>query len=95
MAFCQIIRRLYFQVVLVMGVGEIASAQEIVNMPDITKRPSAQSTQLDADPQIDGEVLQDEVWKTVTPIDELWQPKLSIHPYLFENASFRFTVVRT
>jgi hypothetical protein len=74
MALSHTVRRLYFQFVLVMGVGEIG-AQDIVNMPDVTKRPTAQSTGLNTDPVIDGDVLQDEVWKAVTPIDQLWQTK--------------------
>lgn len=67
--------RLFLQLILMMGFDQLARAQEIVNMPDITKRPSAQSSSLDRDPVIDGDVLQDEVWKSLTPIDQLWQTK--------------------
>jgi len=74
MALSQTARHLYLQFVLIMGVGEIA-AQDIVNMPDVAKRPTAQSTGLNTDPVIDGDVLQDEVWKAVMPIDQLWQTK--------------------
>ena len=44
-------------------------------MPDVNTRPTAQSVSLDIAPIIDGEVLQDEVWTKLTPIDQLWQTK--------------------
>lgn len=75
MVSCRIAPRLYVQLILVMGFEEIGRAQDIVNMPDITKRPTAQSYSLERDPIIDGDVLQDEVWKNLTPIDQLWQTK--------------------
>ena len=46
MASSRIAPRLYLQFVLVMGVGEVA-AQDVVNMPDVTKRPTAQSYSLE------------------------------------------------
>ena len=64
MALSHTARRIYFQLILVIGGGEMA-AQDIVNMPDVTKRPTAQSVKLEMVPEIDGEVLQDEVWKTI------------------------------
>ena len=75
MASSRIAPRLYLQLILVMGFEEVGRAQDIVNMPDITKRPTAQSYSLERDPAIDGDVLQDEVWKNLTPIDQLWQTK--------------------
>ena len=75
MASSRIASRLYLQLILVIGFEEVGRAQDIVNMPDITKRPTAQSYGLERDPVIDGDVLQDEVWKNLTPIDQLWQTK--------------------
>jgi len=75
MASSRIAARLYLQLILVMGLEEVGRAQDIVNMPDITKRPTAQSSSLDNEPIMDGDVLQDEVWKNLTPIDQLWQTK--------------------
>lgn len=75
MASSRIAFRLYFQLVLGFGFVEAANAQEVVNMPDVTKRPTAQSVSLEQMPVIDGEVLQDEVWQNVTAIDQLWQTK--------------------
>jgi hypothetical protein len=95
MALSHAARRLYFQFVLVMGVGEIASAQDVVNMPDVTKRPTAQSTGLNTDPVIDGDVLQDEVWKAVTPIDQLWQTKPNAGFPASEKTEIRIGYTRT
>jgi Domain of unknown function (DUF5916) len=39
------------------------------------ERPSLKAVLLEADPVIDGEVRQDEVWTAVKPIDQLWQTK--------------------
>jgi hypothetical protein len=58
---------LYFSLILVIGLVQIGKAQDIVNMPDITKRPTAQSVSLDIAPIIDGDVLQDEVWTNQMP----------------------------
>ena len=46
-------------------------------MPDVKQRPTAKAATLDAELKIDGDVLNDEVWKTVTPIDQMWQAKPS------------------
>lgn len=51
------------------------NAQTVVNMPDVDKRPSAPASSLNQVPVIDGEVLNDELWKTIIPIDQLWQTK--------------------
>jgi hypothetical protein len=49
--------------------------QTVINMPDVQKRPSARAVALEKEMRIDGEVINDEVWKAITPIDELWQNK--------------------
>jgi hypothetical protein len=51
------------------------TAQEIVNMPDVSQRPETRATGLDLNPVIDGEVIGDDVWQGVTPITDLWQTK--------------------
>ena len=60
---------------LVFGIIQSGQAQDIVNMPDVNTRPTAQSVSLDIAPIIDGDVLQDEVWTKFTPIDQMWQTK--------------------
>ena len=46
-------------------------AQTVVNMPNVNERPSMQANQLATEPVIDGEVLQDELWKSLTPADQM------------------------
>ncbi len=50
-------------------------AQDIVNMPDVNKRPAANATILVQEPVIDGKVIGDEVWEKLVPIDQLIQTK--------------------
>ena len=50
-------------------------AQDIVNMPDVNKRPTANATILIQEPVIDGKVVGDEVWDKLVPIDKLIQTK--------------------
>ena len=52
-------------------------AQKVINMPDVKQRPSAKAATLEAEMKIDGEVLNDEIWKVIKPIDEMWQGKPS------------------
>ena len=40
-----------------------------------SKRPNFNISQLSSDPIIDGDVLNDELWKTITPITEMTQIK--------------------
>jgi hypothetical protein len=44
-------------------------------MPDVRQRPSASATSIDVVPVIDGEILNEELWKQIAPIDELIQTK--------------------
>ncbi len=67
-------RALYF-LILVCAFSARVFAQEIVNMPDVTERPSAAATSLSLEPVLDGNVLGDEVWKNLIPIDQLIQTK--------------------
>lgn len=55
--------------------GHRVFAQTVVNMPDVKQRPAAKATILNSELKIDGEVLNDEVWQAISPIDELWQAK--------------------
>jgi len=71
----QIAPRMFLQALLALGFDQAAEAQEIVNMPDITRRPTAQASSLDHEPVIDGDVLNDPVWENIKSIDELWQTK--------------------
>jgi len=44
-------------------------------MPNVNKRPSTQAIGIEVNPVIDGEVINDEVWQSVTPIVDLWQTR--------------------
>lgn len=50
-------------------------SQQVVNMPDVQQRPSAKAAVLPEEIKIDGDVLNDEVWQGIVPIDEMWQAK--------------------
>ncbi len=50
-------------------------AQTIVNMPNVKERPTAKAATLDKELKIDGDVLNDEQWKEIKPMDQLWQSK--------------------
>ncbi len=63
--------------VLTLLVSQSIFAQTVVNMPDVKKRPAAKASVLTEELKIDGDVLNDEVWKAITPIDEMWQNKPS------------------
>ncbi len=55
--------------------GNDGYSQTVTNMPDVKNRPTAKATTLAAEMKIDGEVLNDEVWQEITPIEEMWQTK--------------------
>lgn len=50
-------------------------AQPIIDISNPGERPNAQASQLEKPPKIDGNVLQDEVWQSITPMNELWQSR--------------------
>jgi hypothetical protein len=60
---------------LALLVSWVAASQSVVNNPDVNQRPSAAAVLLAAEPRIDGDVIGDEVWQALTPIDQLWQVK--------------------
>lgn len=62
---------LFFFLMLIHGV----SAQEVINMPDVNRRPTAQAIRLALNPVIDGDVLNEPLWQALAPIDQLWQTK--------------------
>jgi hypothetical protein len=50
-------------------------SQTVVNTPDVKQRPSVRASYLEKELTIDGDVINDEIWKAITPIDEMWQNK--------------------
>jgi len=50
-------------------------SQTVINMPDVQKRPSTKAAKLISEMIIDGDVLNDEIWQEIEPIDEMWQAK--------------------
>ena len=65
----------YLLFILFFGLIHVGKSQEIINMPNVSERPTARAHSLDQDPVIDGDVLNEELWKSLTPIDQLWQTK--------------------
>jgi hypothetical protein len=64
-----------FLILFLSGVFLTGFSQTIVNNPNVNERPTAGATSLTQNPVIDGDVLNEELWKTVTPIDQLIQTK--------------------
>ncbi len=60
---------------LVLFLNQSVFAQTVVNMPDVKKRPVAKAAVLAEELKIDGDVLNDEQWKEIKPMDQLWQSK--------------------
>lgn len=80
---------------LVLFTFQFGFAQTIVNMPNVNERPTASATSLANDPVIDGEVLTDEVWNKLTPIDQLWQTKPSAGFAASEKTEIRIGYTKT
>jgi len=62
-------------IVIILLFSQHLAAQTVVNMPDVKQRPAAKATMLTAEMKIDGEVLKDDTWQAIEPIDEMWQAK--------------------
>jgi hypothetical protein len=69
------IARLCLLSISIVSLPYFASSQTIVNMPDVSSRPTAPATSLDKVPVLDGNVIDEDLWKSITPIDQLWQTK--------------------
>lgn len=70
-------------------------AQSNVNMPDVRDRPAAPASKLETNPTIDGDVLNDDAWKSVTPIDQLWQIKPNSGQLASEKTEIRIGYTAT
>ena len=64
-------------------------------MPDVRERPSAPASKLTTSPVIDGDVLNDEVWKGIKPIDQLWQIKPNAGKLASEKTEIRIGFTST
>ena len=80
---------------LIVSTFQLSLAQTIVNMPNVNERPTAAATSLTIDPVVDGEVLTDEVWNKLTPIDQLWQTKPSAGFPASEKTEVRIGYTKT
>ncbi len=67
--------RLLFTTLLLGALYPLATAQQIINNPNVNERPTAAATNLTLEPVVDGNVLDDEVWQKLIPIDNLIQTK--------------------
>lgn len=52
-----------------------AEAQTLETNPDVNSRPTAQAYNLPEPPVIDGDVLNEEIWKYIPPTDQFFQTK--------------------
>ena len=59
--------------VFFIGCSVLSIAQDQVNTTDLKARPNAAAVILESSPLIDGNVLDDEIWKTIDPISDLSQ----------------------
>ena len=73
----------YIFIIFLTSIFANAAGQISATMPDVKERPSANSIQLKADPVIDGEVINDELWQQYPAFDGLKQ----IRPYSGQPAS--------
>lgn len=64
-------------------ISALTSMGQTVTMPDVRERPKATAIQLQSDPVIDGEVINDELWQQYPAFDDLKQ----IKPYSGQPAS--------
>ncbi|MEX2234667.1 MAG: DUF5916 domain-containing protein [Cyclobacteriaceae bacterium] len=69
------VHNLYIQLSLAVLMSLTAKAQTIENNPNVNNRPTAQAFNLSEIPVIDGEVLNEDLWKNLAPIDQLVQTK--------------------
>lgn len=75
-------RKVVFVILAMTGIAQV-KAQTNQTMPDVKERPKADAIQLKSDPVIDGEVINDELWKHYPAFDGLKQ----IRPYAGQAAS--------
>lgn len=71
----RIIQSLSLQLILLLLLSHATKAQTSVNMPDISTRPSTPANILEHEPVIDGNIAEDDAWKAITPVSQLWQTK--------------------
>ena len=67
--------RLFLTSSFIFSFALIGQSQVIDNNPNVNNRPSARAHSLAETPVIDGDVLNEELWKNLTPIDQLVQTK--------------------
>src|SRR5687768_13709903 len=70
-----LVRNLYMSLSLAAIISLTAKAQTIDNNPNVTSRPTAHASSLAEVPVIDGDVLNEDLWKNLPPIDQLVQTK--------------------
>ena len=61
--------------VLFLALSGAVTAQTLDANPNVETRPEAEAHRIDTPPAIDGEVISDELWKTIPPIDGFIQTK--------------------
>src|SRR5262245_45279843 len=69
-------RSFFYLLLSVANLAEMpALAQTIINNPNVKERPSALAVPMTTEPVIDGVVIDDDIWKSIAPIDQLIQTK--------------------
>src|SRR5688500_11602973 len=71
------------------------AAQTLEANPNVNSRPSAQASNLPEGPVIDGEVLNDELWKYLPPIDQFIQTKPNAGYHASEKTEVRIGYTAT
>ena len=69
--------------------------QQIVNMPNVSERPTMLAATLENDLKIDGDVINDDVWSSIKPIDQLWQSKPNAGFPASEKTEIRIALTST
>ena len=79
-----------FVLLFICCVFSVASnAQDQINTADLSARPTAKAVVLESSPEIDGEVINDALWKTIEPISELSQAQPNFGQAASEKTAIR------
>ena len=80
-------------VLIVVFIPVLSSAQEKVNitMPNTNERPSAAIAEAEIEPTLDGEVINDPVWQSITPLGILTQTQPNSGQPASEKTEIRIT----
>ncbi len=64
-----------FLIILLCALNSVTLFAQQITLPDVKNRPTTTALQTENSPEMDGEVINDEFWKSITPITTLIQTK--------------------